>query len=78
MVSADRDSKLGKFCVCSTVCMHADSADRSAMAFANFTFRGLNFRAILRKLDPREKKGLYSILSFMYYSNKLCHFSFVS
>ena len=61
-ISADRDSKLGKFCVCSTVCMHADSADRSAMAFAYFNFRGLNFRSIFhfprntRKLDPREKR----------------------
>ena len=45
-ISADRDSKLGKFCVCSTVCMHADSADWSAMAFANFDFRGFNCSAI--------------------------------
>jgi len=33
-ISADRDSKLGKFCVCSTVCMHADG-------FANFNFRAI-------------------------------------
>ena len=46
-ISADRDSKLGKFCVCSTVCLHADIANRSAMAFANFNFCGFNFRAIL-------------------------------
>ena len=57
-------SKLGKFCVCGTVCMHAASADQSAMAFANFNFRGFNFRAIFifprntRKLDPREKRAL--------------------
>ena len=53
-ISADRDSKLGKFCVCSTVCMHADSADRSAMAFANFNFRGFNFRAIFIFREIRE------------------------
>ena len=40
-ISADRDSKIGKFCVCSTVCMHVDSADLSAMAFANFHFRAI-------------------------------------
>ena len=53
-ISADRDSKLGKFCVCSTVCMHADSADRSAMAFANFNFRGFNCRAIFIFREIRE------------------------
>ena len=42
--------------MCSTVCMYADSTGRSAMAFANFNFRGFNFL----KLDPREKKRLYS------------------
>ena len=61
-ISADRDSKLGKFCVCSTVCMHADNADRSAMAFANFNFRRFNFRAIsfsakYAKIRPPRKKG---------------------
>ena len=40
-ISADRDSKLDKFCVGNTVCMHADSADGSAMAFANFNFRAI-------------------------------------
>ena len=46
-ISADRDSKLGKFCVCSTVCMHADSADRSAIACASFNFRAIfTFREI--------------------------------
>ena len=69
-ISADRDSKLGKFCVCSTVCMHADGADRSAMAFDNFNFRGFNFRAIFifprntRKLGPREKRALLQSLFF--------------
>ena len=53
-ISADRDSKLGKFCVGSTVCMHADSANRSAMAFANFNFRGFNFRAIFIFRETRE------------------------
>ena len=46
-ISADRDSKLGKFCVCSTVCMHADSADRSAMTFVNLNFAGLIFALFL-------------------------------
>ena len=45
-ISANSDSKLGKFCVCSTVCMHAESVDRCAMALANFSFRGYNFRAV--------------------------------
>ena len=55
-ISADRDSKLGKFCVCSTVCMHADG-------FANFNFRGLNFRTIFifreihENQTPAKKKG---------------------
>ena len=53
-ISADRDSKLGKFCVCRTVCMHADSADRPAMAFANFNFRGFNFRDIFIFREIRE------------------------
>ena len=39
--SAGRDNKLGKFCVRSTVCMHADGADRSAMALANFNLRAI-------------------------------------
>ena len=47
--SADRDSKLGKFCVCSTACMHADSFDRSAMAFANFNCRTLFFFREIRE-----------------------------
>ena len=69
--SADMDGKLGQFCVCSTICMHADSTDRSAIAFANFNFRGFNFRAfftfreIREKLYPREKKALpYSLILF--------------
>ena len=54
-ISADRDSKLDKFCLCSTTLrMHADSADRSAMAFANFHFRGFNFRAIFIFREIRE------------------------
>ena len=53
-ISEDRDSKLGKLCVCSTVCMHADSADRSAMAFAKFNFRGFNFRATFIFREIRE------------------------
>ena len=53
-ISADRDSKLGKFCVCSIVCMQADIADRSAMCFANFYFRGCNFRAIFISREIRE------------------------
>ena len=44
-ISENRDSKLGTLCVCSTVCMHADGADRSAMAFAIYFSRGFNFRA---------------------------------
>ena len=60
-ISADRDIKLSKFCVCSTVCMHTDSADRSAMAFANLNF---HFPRNTRKLDPA-KKGLYSILKIL-------------
>ena len=53
-ISADWDSKLGKFCVCSIVCMQADIADRSAMCFANFYFRGCNSRAIFISRDIRE------------------------
>ena len=53
-ISADRDSKLGKFCVCSTVCMHADSADRSAISFANLNFRAFKFRAISIVREIRE------------------------
>ena len=49
-ISADRDSNF----VCSTVCMYADSADRFAMAFANFNFRGFNFRAIFIFREIRE------------------------
>ena len=60
-ISAYRDSKLGKFFVCSTVCMYADSADRSAMAFANFNFRVFNlalfsFSAKYAKIKPPRKK----------------------
>ena len=55
-----RDSKLGKFCVCSTVCMHADSADQSAMAFANFNFRAILIFHKIRKKQTPAKKGLYS------------------
>ena len=53
-ISADRDSKLGKFCMCSTLCMHADRADRSAMDFGNLNFCGLNFRAIFIFCEIRE------------------------
>ena len=65
-ISADGDSKLGKLCVCITVCMYADSAERSAMAFVNFNFRGLNFCTIFifceirENKSPTKKKRLYS------------------
>ena len=39
--------------------MHADSADQSAMAFANFNFRAIfSFRKIRENYTPA-KKGLY-------------------
>ena len=64
-ILADRDSKLGKFCVFSTVlvCMHADSADRSVIAFAK-----------LRKLDPREKKDFtVAMITLVSYNTRRLH-----
>ena len=78
-ISADRDSKLGKFCVCSTVCMNADRADQSAMAFANLNFCWFNYLGYFhypqnkRKLDPREKRALQYSIKFM--SLIIIHFS---
>ena len=62
-ISADMDSKLGKLLVCSTVCMHADSADRSVIAFAK-----------LRKLDPREKKDFtVAMITLVSYNTRRLH-----
>jgi len=62
-ISADRDRKLGKFCVCGIVCMHSNSGDPSAKVFANFNFRAIIiFRdySKIRHTHPTRKKGLYS------------------
>ena len=62
-ISADGDSKLGK-CVCSTVCMHADSADLQwllpMLIFAGLIFALFSFSAKYAKIRPLRKKGLYS------------------
>ena len=49
--------------------MHSDSADRSAMAFANFNFRGFNFRTIFifreirKNYTPAKKMALQYLIS---------------
>ena len=61
-ISADRDSKLGKFCVCSTVCMHADSLQwlLPILIFAGLIFALFPFSAKYAKIKPPRKKGIYS------------------
>ena len=66
-ISADRDSKLGKFCACSTVCMQTDSADLQwllrILIFAGLIFALFHFPRKTRKLDPREKRALQYLCS---------------